>query len=36
LFTVLRPARYIDQREQVVFGELHVVTDAGGGASAPS
>src|SRR4029450_954466 len=29
LFTVLRPARYIDQREQVEFGELHVVTGAG-------
>jgi hypothetical protein len=29
LFTVLRPARYIDQREQVEFGELHVVTGDG-------
>jgi magnesium transporter len=29
LFTVLRPARYIDQREQVEFGELHVVTGEG-------
>ncbi len=26
LFTVIRPARYIEQREQVEFGELHVVT----------
>ena len=29
LFTVLRPARYIDQREQVEFGELHVITGGG-------
>ena len=29
LFTVLRPARYIDQREQVEFGELHVITGDG-------
>jgi magnesium transporter len=29
LFTVLRPARYIDQREQVEFGELHVITGEG-------
>jgi magnesium transporter len=29
LFTVLRPARYIDQCEQVEFGELHVVTGEG-------
>jgi magnesium transporter len=29
LFTVLHPARYIDQREQVEFGELHVVTGDG-------
>jgi magnesium transporter len=29
LFTVLRPARYIDQREQVEFGELHVLTGDG-------
>src|SRR4029434_4065023 len=29
LFTVLRPARYIDRREQVEFGELHVVTGDG-------
>lgn len=26
LFTVLRPARYIDETEQVEFGELHVFT----------
>ena len=24
LFTVLRPARYLDQQEKVEFGELHV------------
>ena len=29
LFTVLRPARYIDQRERVEFGELHVITGDG-------
>jgi Mg2+ and Co2+ transporter CorA len=29
LFTVLRPARYIDQREQVEFGELHMVASDG-------
>jgi magnesium transporter len=29
LFTVIRPARYIEQREQVEFGELHVVTGEG-------
>jgi len=29
LFTVIRPARYIEQREQVEFGELHVVTGDG-------
>jgi magnesium transporter len=29
LFTVLRPARYDDQREQVEFGELHVITGDG-------
>ena len=29
LFTVLRPARYDDRREQVEFGELHVVTGDG-------
>jgi magnesium transporter len=29
LFTVLRPARYIDEREQVEFGELHVITGEG-------
>src|SRR5215216_8154450 len=29
LFTVLRPARYIDEREQVEFGELHVITGDG-------
>jgi magnesium transporter len=29
LFTVLRPARYDDRREQVEFGELHVVTGGG-------
>jgi magnesium transporter len=29
LFTVLRPARYIDERERVEFGELHVVTGDG-------
>ncbi len=28
LFTVLRPARYIDSTEQVEFGELHVFTGA--------
>src|SRR5665213_1230102 len=26
LFTVLRPARYIDETEQVEFGELHIFT----------
>jgi magnesium transporter len=26
LFTVLRPARYLDETEQVEFGELHVFT----------
>ncbi len=26
LFTVLRPARYLDAQEEVEFGELHVVT----------
>jgi magnesium transporter len=26
LFTVLRPARYLDAEEEVEFGELHVVT----------
>ncbi|HET7689191.1 MAG TPA: magnesium/cobalt transporter CorA [Nocardioidaceae bacterium] len=26
LFTVLRPARYVDDREQVEFGEVHVFT----------
>jgi hypothetical protein len=29
LFAVLRPARDIDRREQVEFGELHVVTGDG-------
>ena len=29
LFTVLRPARYIERREQVEFGELHVITGQG-------
>jgi magnesium transporter len=29
LFTVLRPARYIDESEQVEFGELHVLTGDG-------
>jgi magnesium transporter len=29
LFTVLRPGRYIDQRERVEFGELHVITGDG-------
>jgi magnesium transporter len=29
LFTVLRPARYDDQREQVEFGELHLITGDG-------
>lgn len=26
LFTVLRPARYVDEQERVDFGELHVFT----------
>jgi magnesium transporter len=26
LFTVLRPARYLDEEEEVEFGELHVIT----------
>src|SRR5579871_4188676 len=26
LFTVLRPARYLDEMEQVEFGELHLFT----------
>jgi magnesium transporter len=26
LFTVLRPARYVDETEDVEFGELHVFT----------
>ena len=26
LFTVLRPARYLDKEEEVEFGELHVIT----------
>jgi hypothetical protein len=29
LFTVLRPARYIDESERVEFGELHVFTGKG-------
>ncbi len=28
LFTVLRPARYLDDEEEVEFGELHVITGA--------
>ncbi len=29
LFTVLRPARYLDETEQVEFGELHILTGPG-------
>jgi magnesium transporter len=29
LFTVLRPARYLDEQERVEFGELHVFTGEG-------
>lgn len=29
LFTVLRPARYVDQTERVEFGELHIFTGPG-------
>ena len=29
LFTVLRPARYLDDQEEVEFGELHVITGPG-------